>query len=137
MQLVGLTLASMKPANLARAAIEGVLWSLAYGVDVLREQTGTISAITLTGGASQSEAVKRIATSVFGLPVVVTEAFESVAVGAARQAAWALTGELPTWEVPLAGRYDPSDADVAAADDLMGRYTDVLRRHFDVPSFTA
>ena len=67
-ELVGLTLSSMKPANLARAAIEGVLWSLAYGVDVLREQTGTISAITLTGGASQSEAVRRIATSVFGLP---------------------------------------------------------------------
>ncbi len=133
-ELVGLTLSSMKPANLARAAIEGVLWSLAYGVDVLREQTGTISAITLTGGASQSEAVRRIATSIFGLPVVVTESFESVAVGAARQAAWALTGELPTWKVPVAGRYDPTDADVAAADDLMGRYTDVLRRHFDVPS---
>ena len=63
-----------------------------------------------------------------------TEAFESVAVGAARQAAWALTGELPDWAVPVAGRYDPTDADVAAADDLMGRYTEVLRQHFDVPA---
>ena len=133
-ELVGLTLSNMKPANLARAAIEGVLWSLAYGVEVLREQTGTISAITLTGGASQSEAVRRIATSVFGLPVVVTEAFESVAVGAARQAAWALTGDLPDWKVPVAGRYDPTDPDVAAADDLMGRYTEVLQSHFEVPS---
>ncbi|SER25542.1 xylulokinase [Microlunatus flavus] len=135
-ELVGLTLSSMKPANLARAAIEGVLWSLAYGVDVLRKQTGEISAITLTGGASQSEAVRRIATSVFGLPVVVTEAFESVAVGAARQAAWALTGELPEWRVPVAGRYEPTEADVAAADDLMGRYTEVLRAHFEVPDFS-
>ncbi len=135
-ELVGLRLSNMKPANLARAAIEGVLWSLAYGVDVLRQQTGEISAITLTGGASQSEAVRRIATSVFGLPVVVTEAFESVAVGAARQAAWALTGQLPQWRVPVAGRYDPTDADVAAADDLMGRYTEVLHQHFDVPSFS-
>lgn len=135
-ELVGLTLSSMKPANLARAAIEGVLWSLAYGVDVLRQQTGEISAITLTGGASQSEAVRRIATSVFGLPVVVTEAFESVAVGAARQAAWALSGELPEWRVPVAGRYDPTDADVTAADDLMARYTAVLRDHFEVPSFS-
>lgn len=134
-ELVGLTLSNLKPANLARAAIEGVLWSLAYGVDVLRDQIGTIDAITLTGGASQSEAVRRIATSVFGLPVVVTEAFESVAVGAARQAAWALSGELPTWAVPVAGRYEPTDADVAAADDLMGRYTEVLRQHFDVPAF--
>lgn len=136
-ELVGMTLANMKPANLARAAIEGVLWSLAYGVDVLRDQTGTISAITLTGGASQSEAVRRIATSVFGLPVVVTEAFESVAVGAARQAAWALSGELPDWAVPVAGRYDPTDADVAAADELMAGYTEVLRQHFEVPSFGA
>ena len=135
-ELVGLTLSSMKPANLARAAIEGVLWSLAYGVDVLRQQTGEISAITLTGGASQSEAVRRIATSVFGLPVVVTEAFESVAVGAARQAAWALSGELPEWRVPVAGRYDPTDADVTAADDLMARYTEVLHDHFEVPSFS-
>ena len=71
----------------------------------------------------------------FGLPVVVTEAFESVAVGAARQAAWALTGNLPDWAVPVASRYDPTDADVSAADELMGRYTEVLHQHFDVPSF--
>lgn len=133
-ELTGMTLSNLKPANLARAAIEGVLSSLAYGVQVLRQQTGEISAITLTGGAAQSEAVRRIAPAVFGLPVVVTEAFESVAMGAARQAAWALTGELPTWEVPVAGRYDPTPADVQAADDLMGRYVDVLGRHFDVPA---
>jgi sugar (pentulose or hexulose) kinase len=30
-QLVGLTLSNMTPANIARATIEGVLWSLAYG----------------------------------------------------------------------------------------------------------
>ena len=92
-QLVGLTLANLTPANVARAAVEGVLWSLAYGVEVLREQTGDISAITLTGGASSSDAVRQIATAVFGLPIVVTDTFESVAVGAARQAAWALTGD--------------------------------------------
>ena len=85
-QLVGMTLRNLTPANLARAAVEGVLWSLAYGVQVLREQIGEISAITLTGGASQSDAVRKIATAVFGLPIVVTDTFESVAVGAARQA---------------------------------------------------
>ena len=53
-QLVGMTLRNLTPANLARAAVEGVLWSLAYGVQVLREQIGEISSITLTGGASQS-----------------------------------------------------------------------------------
>ncbi|MFL6026864.1 MAG: xylulokinase, partial [Friedmanniella sp.] len=63
-ELVGMTLRNMTPANLARASIEGVLWSLAYGVQVLRDQTGPIRAITLTGGASGSAAVRGIAAAV-------------------------------------------------------------------------
>jgi xylulokinase len=129
-ELVGATLANLTPANLARATIEGVLWSLAYGVQVLRDQTGDISRITLTGGASQSPAVHRIATAVFGLPIVVTSAFESVAVGAARQAAWALTGHLPTWSIPVLTRHEPDAADLTAAAELQGRYTEVLNAHY-------
>jgi xylulokinase len=131
-QLVGLTLANMTAANIARATIEGVLWSLAYGVEVLREQTGKISSITLTGGASQSDAVRRIATSVFGLPVVVTDTFESVAVGAARQAAWALTGTLPDWPVPVLSQHEPTAADQHAANEISARYRSVLAAHFGV-----
>jgi xylulokinase len=131
-QLVGLTLANMTPANIARATIEGVLWSLAYGVEVLREQTGDISSITLTGGASQSEAVRHIATAVFGLPVVVTDTFESVAVGAARQAAWALTGTLPDWQVPVISQHEPTQADQRAAAEIMDRYRSVLAANFGV-----
>jgi xylulokinase len=131
-QLVGLTLANMTPANIARATVEGVLWSLAYGVEVLREQTGEISSITLTGGASQSEAVRRIATAVFGLPIVVTDTFESVAVGAARQAAWALTGTLPDWPVPVISEQEPTAADQRAATETMDAYRSVLAAHFGV-----
>jgi len=130
--LIGLTLQNMKPANLARAAIEGVLWSLAYGVQVLREQTGDITAITLTGGASQSDAVRQIAPSVFGLPIVVTETFESVAVGAAKQAAWALTGELPEWPVPILSQHVPTTHDESAARELSERYRSALADHFGV-----
>lgn len=131
-QLVGLTLANFVPANLARAAIEGVLWSLAYGLKVLEQQTGPIRRVLLTGGASQSEAVRRIALAVFGLPIVATEEFESVAVGAARQAAWALTGTLPDWPVPVAGEFEPSSDDVAAAGEIGDRYGSVLTAHFGV-----
>jgi xylulokinase len=131
-QLVGLTLANMTAANIARATIEGVLWSLAYGVEVLRDQTGHISSITLTGGASQSEAVRRIATSVFGVPVVVTDTFESVAVGAARQAAWALTGTLPDWPVPVLSQHEPTAADERAAKEISERYRSVLAANFGV-----
>lgn len=129
-ELSGMTLANLTPANLARATVEGVLWSLAYGIQVLREQTGEISRITLTGGAAQSEAVRAIAPAVFGVPIAVTEPFESVAVGAARQAAWAWTGELPDWPVPLADEIRPTEADVTAASDLHDRYLAVLDAHF-------
>jgi xylulokinase len=131
-QLVGLTLANMTPANIARATIEGVLWSLAYGVEVLREQIGEISSITLTGGASQSEAVRQIATAVFGLPVVITDTFESVAVGAARQAAWALTGTLPDWQVPIISQQEPTADDQRAAGEIMDRYRSVLSANFGI-----
>ncbi len=131
-QLLGMTLRNLTPANVARATIEGVLWSLAYGVDVLREQTGVISSITLTGGASQSAAVRGIASAVFGIPIVVTDTFESVAVGAARQAAWALTGELPEWKVPILSRHDPSEADLGAAAEISQRYRGALDDHFGV-----
>ena len=128
-ELVGMTLRNLTPANLARASIEGVLWSLAYGVQVLQDQTGPVRAITLTGGASQSAAVRRIAPAVFGLPVVVTETFESVAVGAAKQAAWALTGELPDWPVPVLSEHEPTAADREAAAELGERYGAVLHEH--------
>ena len=122
----------MTPANIARATIEGVLWSLAYGVEVLREQIGEISSITLTGGASQSEAVRQIATAVFGLPVVITDTFESVAVGAARQAAWALTGTLPDWQVPTISQQEATADDQRAAGEIMDRYRSVLSANFGV-----
>jgi xylulokinase len=120
-QLVGLTLANMTAANIARATVE-----------VLREQTGEISSITLTGGASQSEAVRRIAPAVFGMPIVVTDTFESVAVGAARQAAWAVTGTLPDWPVPVISQHEPTSADQRAASEIMDRYRSVLAAHFGV-----
>lgn len=129
-ELVGATLANLTPANVARATIEGVLWSLAYGVQVLRDQAGDISRITLTGGASQSPAVHRIAAAVFGLPIVVTSAFESVAVGAAKQAAWALTGELPDWDVPVLTEHEPDGNDLATAIELQDRYRSVLDAHY-------
>jgi xylulokinase len=55
--------------------------------------------VLLVGGGARSEAVRRIAPTVFGCPVVVPEPSEFVADGAARQAAWALSGEVnpPQW----------------------------------------
>ncbi|MFC5951099.1 xylulokinase [Pseudonocardia lutea] len=96
----GMTLANATPANLARAAIEGMLSGQKAGVDALAAVGVHAHEIMLIGGAARSEAVRRIAPTVFGVPVVVPEPGEYVADGAARQAAWVLAGgsEPPVWE---------------------------------------
>jgi xylulokinase len=53
----------------------------------------------LIGGAARSEAIRQVAPAIFGVPVSVPEPAQDVALGAARQAAWALAGTatLPEW----------------------------------------
>jgi xylulokinase len=125
-ELRGATLTNLTAANLARATIEGVLWSLAYGVQVLREQASPVEQVMLTGGAAQSPAVRTIAAAVFGVPVLATDPYESVAVGAARQAAWALTGTLPDWSAPVSGTFEPRPGETEAASELDLRYRAAL-----------
>ncbi|MFJ4224084.1 xylulokinase [Microbacterium sp. NPDC089695] len=84
--LSGMTLASTTRENLARAAVEGMLRGLGAGLDALRELGIPLDRAVLIGGGAQSEAVRRIAPEVLGLPVEVPEPGEYVALGAARQA---------------------------------------------------
>jgi xylulokinase len=97
--LHGLRLGNATPACLARAAVEGLLCGLADGLDALVAEGVAVERVLLIGGGARSEALRRIAPAVLGLPVVVPPAGEYVADGAARQAAWALTGgpEPPAW----------------------------------------
>jgi xylulokinase len=97
--LFGMTLASTTRENLARAAIEGLLCGLADGLDAIRRHGVTATRLLLAGGAAQNPAVSAIAAQVFDIPVVVPEPAEYVALGAAAQAAWALTGTRPAWPV--------------------------------------
>lgn len=96
----GVRLATATPGHFARAAIEGMLCLLADGLDALISQGVEISRIVLIGGGSRSKAVQRIAPAVLGYPIVVAPAGEYVADGAARQAAWVLSGEEapPAWQ---------------------------------------
>ncbi|MFS8478067.1 MAG: xylulokinase [Micromonosporaceae bacterium] len=100
--LHGLTRATMTPAHLARAAVEGMLCGLADGVDALRTLGIPVHRVLLIGGGSRSAAVRAIAPDLFGVPVMVPRPGEYVALGAARQAAWALAGipQPPAWPVP-------------------------------------
>lgn len=106
--LHGMRLSTSTPAHLARAAVEGLLCGLADGIDALLAQGAVVERVLLIGGGAQSEAVRRIAPSVFGRPVVVPAPGEYVADGAARQAAWALAGgdEPPVWALAGTASYD-------------------------------
>jgi xylulokinase len=106
--LHGLTGTNARPENLARAAVEGMLCGLADGLDAIRATGIAVRRVLLIGGGARSEAVRRIAPTVFGVPVEVPEAAEYVADGAARQAAWALSGgeAPPDWALTAARRYE-------------------------------
>src|ERR1700759_1973014 len=97
--LNGITSANLTPGNLARAAVEAVLCSLADGIGNLADCGITPERVVLIGGAARSPAVRSIAPAIFGVPVTVPDPAEYVAIGAARQAAWALSGSdrPPDW----------------------------------------
>jgi xylulokinase len=103
----GLTTRNATAQNLARAAVEAVLASLADATDLLTEQGVELRRVLLIGGGARSEAVRALAPGIFGQEVSVPEAQEYVALGAARQAAWALAVTLgpPAWPQPTGEIY--------------------------------
>ena len=105
--LFGMTLASTTRENLARAAVEGMLCALADGLDAVERLGVTATRLLIVGGAAQNPAVAAIAAQVFPVPVEVPQPGEYVALGAAVQAAWALTGERPNWPVAVVASPEP------------------------------
>ena len=126
----GLTIASSTRANIARAAIEGMLCGLAAGLDAVRVVGVNEQRIMLIGGAAQNIAVTTIAAQVFDTPVVVPAPGEYVANGAAVQAAWALTGKHPIWPLHIIAEPAPDHRPVIR--DQYARYTSRLTGSFAV-----
>jgi xylulokinase len=112
--------------------VEGVLCGLAAGLDALLAQDVHAERVILIGGASRSETVRRIAPGILGRPVVVPVAAQHVAVGAARQAAWALGGKAdpPRWSSGRATTYEAE-----SLESVRARYTEVCDMTASVPSF--
>ena len=106
--LHGLTTHNATPENLARAAVEAVLASLAEVAGLLHGDGAQPERVLLIGGGARSEALRAAAPGIFGAPVDVPEPEEYVALGAARQAAWALAGtpDPPAWPRRPARRYE-------------------------------
>jgi xylulokinase len=126
-RLVGLRVGALTPATFARAAVEGVLCGLADGLDAIRALSVPIDRVLLVGGGARSRAMVELAPTVFGVPVDVPEPAEYVALGAARQAAWVLSGadDPPTWGSRPARRIEAPEtpavraAYATARDDLI------------------
>jgi xylulokinase len=95
----GMNLNNSNPEDIARAMVEGMLAGLADAVDSLVALGVGINRILLIGGAAKNPAVPVIASALFGREVLVPPAGEYVANGAAKQAAWALLGQMPTWDL--------------------------------------
>lgn len=113
--LAGLT-SEVTRENLARAAVEALLCSLADAVDALGVQP---TRVLMIGGGARNPAVQHLAPAVFGQPVQVLQAGEYVALGAARQAAWALSGA-----------ETPPDWTAAAYAQFTGEPTPLVRERY-------
>ncbi len=120
--LHGFTLRTSTAAHIARAAVEGMLCGLADALDALIAQGVPVGRILLIGGGAQSPAVREIAPTVFGRPVTVPAPGEYVADGAARQAAWLISGatDAPAWTGAGTKTYD-----AATVSEIRERYAAV------------
>jgi xylulokinase len=105
--LQGITTRNLTSANVARAAVEGLLSSMAFCIQKIATQGVNVERIILVGGGARSEAVRRIAPSIWGAPVHVPTPAEYVALGAARQAAWVLSQQdsPPDWTFGVTASY--------------------------------
>ena len=114
-----------------------MLATLAEAADLIAAQGASRQRVLLIGGGARSAAARRLAPGIFGVPVVVPAPEEYVALGAARQAAWALAGtpEPPDW--PRTGRRStpgpPTQVSGSGCAWLQNATTDWDRAGWDTP----
>jgi xylulokinase len=118
--IAGMNLNNSNPEDIARAMVEGMLAGLADAVDSLVALGVGVNRILLIGGAAKNPAVPVIASALFGREVLVPPAGEYVANGAAKQAAWALLGQMPTWDLGEVTHHNS-----VATADVMARYNEL------------
>jgi len=116
----GMNLNNSNPEDIARAMVEGMLAGLADAVDSLVALGVGVNRILLIGGAAKNPAVPVIASALFGREVLVPPAGEYVADGAAKQAAWALLGNMPTWDLGEVAHHNS-----AATPEVMVKYKEL------------
>ncbi len=97
------------PADLARAAVEGVVCSVLDGLDALRAADVPVGGrIALIGAGSRSHAFQRVLADMAERPVAVPQG-DRIATGACVQAAAALDRIAAGWGLAPTRQLDPSD----------------------------
>lgn len=131
--LVGMSRAALTQTNMARSAVLGLLCVLADALDSLRNAGVVVDRVLLIGGGSRSQSLRAAAADIFQAEVVLPEAGEYVALGAARQAAWALSGDTvpPVWARRLERSYEPS-ASSEWARTVRGRFAEARANIYGV-----
>ena len=84
--LFGVSSASTR-ADVFRAVLEGVAYSLRDCLSIVREQGVMIEQVRLTGGGARSRLWRQIVADVLGIELVITDTTEGPALGAALMAA--------------------------------------------------
>lgn len=80
---VGLTMRHTRP-HLTRAVLEGVAFGLRDGFELIKNsEAGLVNEVRVSGGGAKSPVWRQILADVFEAPLVVTEALEGAAYGAA------------------------------------------------------
>ena len=85
--------------------MEGLLCSQRDCLELVKGLGVDVKRILLIGGGTKFAAVRALAPAILGMDVELPETDEHVAIGAARQAAWVLSGEAepPTWQLTIEG----------------------------------
>jgi len=129
----GLTSTNFNAANIARSSMEGATLGLRYGLEVLKQQGLTPTAVRLVGGGAKSPLWRQMVADVFNCPVVCPESSEAGAVGAALQAMWCYTrqkeGDVAINE--LTDRYIALDESTRAVPDITtaARYEEIYQKY--------
>lgn len=111
--------------DLVRAVVEGVTFGLRYALGALERSGVHATQLALVGGGAVSDLWAQLCADVFQVPVVRPVETEAPAIGAARQARWAVD-RIPVQPALLRGeQFEPRPS---AALEVAGERADYLRQ---------
>jgi xylulokinase len=99
---------------------------MVYAANSLKREGFSPNRILLIGGAAKNKAVQEITASMFATSIYLPNAGEYVADGAAKQAAWALSGKkkIPNWKGKDLENIQPKESD----QELTSNYLDLISK---------